>query len=119
MSNIILNTKTYAGPVYMNGLSTWTERSGTVAAAFSPLTGSFRFDTKSRLNWKVAVPIVAAEDSSCSCTGAVLRVSDCSISIRMDPGATTAERTDFALRLKDLVASTEFQSSIINLQQPA
>lgn len=118
MANITLNTKTYTGRGVINSLSTYVELSGGIAASFSPLTASMKMDTKSRVLWKLEVPVVAAEATSCACPGQVLRVSDASIQIRMDLGATVAERTDFALRLKDLVASPEFQASITNLQQP-
>lgn len=118
MGNITLNTETYNGTGVTNGVAQYIERSAGVAAGFSPVTGSVRQDSKSRVQWKLAQPVVATEASSCSCPGTVIRVMDADIRARLDPGATLAERTDFALRLKDLVASVEFQQSIINLQQP-
>lgn len=120
MPNIVLNTKTYNGSGIANGVASYMERSSGLAAGFSPLTAAVKAleSGKSRISWKLFQPTVAAEASSCSCPGQVLRVNDANIGVRLDPGATLAERTDFALRLKDLVASTEFQSSIINLQQP-
>ena len=118
MANIVLNTKTYIGRGIANAIATWMETSAGVVAAFSAVTASLRLDTKVRVQWKLEVPVVATEASSCVCPGQVLRVSDANLQIRMDPGATTAERTDFALRLKDLVASPEFQASIISISQP-
>lgn len=119
MGNITLNTKTYNGSGVTNGIAQYIERSAGVAGGFSPVTGTVRQDSKSRVQWKLAQPVVAEEASACSCPGSVIRVMDANIQIRLDLGATLAERTDFALRLKDLVASADFQSSIINLQQPA
>lgn len=117
--SIILNTKTYGFSGIANAISTFVNRDGGIAAAFSTITASLRFDTKVRGQWKLEVPIVAEEASSCACPGDVVKVSDLNLSFRLDKGLTTAERTDFALRVKDLVASPEFQASIINLALPA
>lgn len=121
MANITLNTKVYNGSGVLNGIAQYFERSGGVAGAFSALTASVKvaFGTaKSRIHWKLGYPVVAEEASVCACPGTVTRRLDADVDIRLDPTATVAERTDFALRLKDLVASPEFQASIINLQQP-
>lgn len=121
MANITLNTKVYNGSGVLNGIAQYIERSGGVAGAFGALTASVKvaFGTaKSRIHWKVGMPVVAEEASACACPGTVVTRLDADIDVRMDPNASVAERTDFALRLKDLVASTEFQSSIIDLQQP-
>lgn len=118
MGNIVVNTKTYNGTGVISGIGQYTERSGGIAAAFSSLTASVVLGVKSRIHWKLRLPVVADEASSCACPGQVVRSADADLAIRMDPGMTLAERTDFALRLKDLVASPEFQASIISLQQP-
>lgn len=122
MANIVLNTKTYGGIGLLAGIAQWFERSGGVAGAFGSLTATVKVgggSTKSRIHWKLGMPVVAEEASSCACPGTVTRRLDGDIDIRMDPTATLAERTDYALRLKDLVASPEFQASIINLAQPS
>lgn len=118
MSNIVLNTKTYLGRGIANGVASWAEISGGIAAAFSVLTSSLRIDSKVRGTWKLELPTVAEEASACACPGVVLSVCDATISFRMDTNADTATRTDFADRLEDLVASPEFRASIISLQQP-
>lgn len=121
MSNITLNTKTYTGAGFVNGLVSWIERSAGIASGFSPVRSSLRTDPqkdgKVRGKWDIEMPIIATESSACSCAGDVLRVADAVISFRLDKGLTLAERTDFALRLKDLVASAQFQASITNLEQ--
>lgn len=118
MANIVLNTKTYTGGGVANSIATYTERSSGVAAGFSPLTGTVRMDTKSRIQWKLGMPVIAAEASPCACPNDVVRRLDADLSIRFDPGATTAERTDFADRLKDLVNSAQFRASLISLEAP-
>lgn len=121
---LTLNTKTYSFSGIANAITTYLERSGGIAAAFSAVTASLRMDSgssreaKSRIQWKLQFPVVADEASACACPGDVVIEADASIAIRLSKNMALAERTDFALRLKDLVASTEFQSSIINLQQP-
>lgn len=116
---ITLNTKAYGFAGIANAVSTYVERSGGIAAAFSNLSASLRFDTKVRGVWKLDVPIVATEASSCACPGQVVKLSDVSINFRLDTKLTADERTDFALRVKDLVASPEFQASITNLVLPS
>lgn len=116
--SITLNTKTYSFAGIANAISTYVDRSGGIASAFSNITSSLRFDTKVRGQWKLEVPIIVTEASSCACPGDVAKVSDLNLSYRLDKNLTLAERTDFALRVKDLVASPEFQASIINLTQP-
>ena len=121
MSNLTLNTKTYTGAGLVNGLVSWIERSLGIASGFSVTRSSLRTDPekggKVRGKWDIDMPIVATESSACSCAGDVLRTADANISFRLDKRLTLAERTDFALRLKDLVASAQFQASIINLEQ--
>lgn len=116
MSNITLNTKVYVGSGLMNGLANFIERSAAVAAGFSKLASSLRIDAKIRGKWTLDLPIVATADSACSCIGEVLRSGDVTVAFRMDLGMTTAERTDLADRLKDLVTSAQFRASIINLE---
>lgn len=117
--SIILNTKTYGFAGIANAIAQFVDRSGGIASSFSNLTSSLRFDTKVRGQWKLEVPIIAGEAGPCACPGEVVKVSDLNLSFRLDTGLTVAERTDFALRVKDLVASPEFQASIINLTLPA
>lgn len=121
MSNIVLNTKTYSGAGFLNGLVSWIERSGGVAAAFSVVRSSLRIDPekagKVRIKWDLDMPIVATESSSCSCAGDVLRKGDFIITGRLDKGLTEAERTDLADRLSDLVQSAQFRAAVINLEQ--
>lgn len=117
--SITLNEKTYNGSGIVNGIAIYMDRSAGVSAGFSKLDASVRFETKNRILWKLSLPIVATEASACSCPGAVLALAAVDLNVRLDPSLTLAQRTDFALRLKDLVATPEFQASIINLQVPA
>lgn len=121
MSNLTLNTKTYSGSGFVNGLVSWIERSGGIAAAFSVVRSSLRMDPESkgkvRIKWDLDMPIVAAEGSECACPGDVLRKADVTVSIRLDKGLTLAERTDFMERLEDLVQTTQFRASVISLEQ--
>lgn len=121
MSNLTLNTKTYSGAGFINGLVSWIERSGGIAAAFSTVVSSLRIDPESkgkvRIKWTMDMPIVAAEATSCACPGEVVRNADVTIQVRIDKGFTTAERTDFMERLEDLVQTTQFRASVISLEQ--
>lgn len=115
MSNIVLNTKTYTGTGLYNGLANWLEQSGGIAASFSRLTQSLVINSMIRVKTKLVMPVVASESSSCSCEGDVIRTADLDASIRMSPGMTLAERTDFADRVKDYFASAQFRAAVITL----
>ena len=117
---LTLNTKVFDFSGIVNAITTFSNRAAGVVAGFKTATASIRLTSeKSRVYWKLGFPVVAEEETSCVCPGEALRRLDADLNVRMDPGATTAERTDFALSLKDLVASPEFQASIINLQMPS
>lgn len=117
MSNIVLNTLTFNGDGYIApGVVQWTYRGGGVYAGFQTLRASAASsDKKIRPKWDLHMPVVATEDSACACTGTVLRSADATISVRLDPGLTPVERTAFADELKDLVASSQFRDTLINL----
>lgn len=115
MSNITLNTKLYSGSGFIAGVAQWVERGAGILSGFSNLRASLRSDTKVRVKWDFDLPVVATEDSACSCAGSILRKGDVAVSIRMDPTMTLAERTDLADRLKDLVQTSQFRDSIISL----
>lgn len=118
--SLTLNTKVFTFDGISNAIATFSNRAAGIVAGFLSSSASIRLSKeKSRITWKLGYPVVATEASACACPGEALRRSDCDINVRMDPGVTTAERTDFALALKDLVASPEFQASIINLQTPS
>ena len=117
--SLTLNTKVYPFAGIVSGVTSYVYRGLGLAGLFSPVTASVKVDTMARVQWKLRVNNPQPEDSGCCTTDPVAGFEEADIKIRMSPNATTAERTDFALRLKDLVATTEFQSSIINLEQPS
>lgn len=115
MSTITLNTKSYVGAGLIAGVANWFERSAGVLSGFSNLRASIKTDSKVRIKWDFDLPIVATADSSCGCAGELKRTGDVTVSVRLDPSYTLTERTDLADRLKDLVQSTQFRDSVINL----
>lgn len=118
--SLTLNTKVFNFSGIVNAIATFLNTTAGVVTGFRTVTASVRLTPeKSRVMWKVGFPVVAAEATACACVGDVVRRLDADINVRMDPSATLAERTDYALSLKDLVASPEFQASIINLQTPS
>lgn len=122
MTNIVLNTKTYSGRGLSNLIASWVNTASGLLAAFAQLTGSVRLpqgkDAKANIQWRLRVPIVATEASSCACPGSLVDEIDAYIQVRVSQGVTDTVRTDFALQLKDLVATPEFQASITSFQQP-
>lgn len=112
-----------------SGTSRWTSTAGGVATAFSNLTarvtiggysdGKSMSPRMSKSKWRIQIPVIAAEDSECSCVGTVLRTAYVEVSADFHPAATLAERTDALARLRSLVLTTEFESSYLDLSQPA
>lgn len=120
MSNLTLNTKVFTGSGLANAIYTWYYRAAGVVVGWAKASVNVQLGVqKNRVNWKLNEPVVAEEATSCACPSTVLRNAAADISVRFDAGATTAERTDFALKLKDLVASADFQNSLINFEYPA
>lgn len=107
-----------------SGTSRWTATAGGVASAFSNLTARVTIGSQtssesrpSRAKWRLAVPVVATEDSSCSCVGTVLRTAYTDITTDFGATSTAAERADMLARIKALVLTPEFAASINNLTQ--
>jgi len=125
MSNLTLNTKVYNGRGIVAGISNWLNTASGVLASFSRVTASVFVPNassgskaKAVVKWNLRIPLVAEEASACACPGTVIDELDCYIQVRMSQGVSESVRTDAALQVKDLVASSEFQASIISLTQP-
>lgn len=122
MANLTLNSKVYTGRGLANLIASWVNMASGLLSAFAQVTGSVKLpqgrDAKANIQWRLKMPIVAEEASACACPGSVVDEIDAYIQVRCSQGVTSAVRTDFALQLKDLVATTDFQSSIISFQQP-
>lgn len=123
--SITLNTKVYnfAGHTPQS-LSLYTERGAGVATGFSNLTsrvedGNISSGAKTKVRWKLKVPVIQAAESDCACPGDVLREAIVDLVVTFDPKATATERTDILTRLQDLVLKTEFTASVANLVQPS
>lgn len=116
MSNIVLNTLTYVGTGIINGLSYFWEKSLGIVSGFSALTNRINY-TQDRVNvlWKLEVPVLQSEATSCACPGDVLRNTIVNIEVRYDKRATQAERDDIDLRVQNLVTSAQFRASVKSL----
>jgi len=118
-ANITLNTKVYASGGSNDGTATWVDRSAGVGGGFSIVTEKFDPTAKGglvqRMLFTLNLPVVSATDTACACAGDVLRTSSAQLSIWVPQNSTLAERTDFYLRIKDLVASTPFLNGVENL----
>ena len=116
---ITLNTKTYNFAGLLQAISNYRETSGGVANAFSYLTARVsQASARYTVSWKLKLPKVAADASACACPGDMIDEDIVDIVVKVSSKRTAAERADLALRIKDLAASTEFQSSISSLVQP-
>lgn len=119
MSNIVLNSLTYVGSGTINAVSTWWNRTAGLVNAFRQLTARVNYNpTKTVVAWKLTIPVVAEEDHPTVAAGTVLRSTIVDITVRYDRNATATERSDVKEHLDDLVASTQFVSSITDLVLP-
>lgn len=120
---IVLNSKTYNAIGFdRNGVMQYVESSAGVPSGFSKLTAHVNLNgakEASSVKWKCAIPIVATEDSACSCTGGLLRTYYVSIEVTEPPGSTAAERLDVRARIASLIGVTQFVDSIEDLTQPS
>lgn len=118
-ADVTLNTVVYSSSGQQNGVVLWFSRAGGVLNSFSKLAQRYAQAVGglklTKISYKVEVPVVATADTTCSCTGAVLRTSMATIEFSLAPDATLAERTDLYLRVKDLVASTVLQGAVKDL----
>lgn len=118
MSNLVLNTLTYVGDGIANGISRFTERSLGIAKYFKAVTGSVGQATSGRISvkFKLVYPYPDAVPESCPCDGE-LPFTDTIVNLdfRFDGRTDTAYRTAVYLAVKDLVATTQFQSGVKDL----
>jgi len=121
MSNIVLNSKTYAGIGFnQNGQSVFKESSAGVPSGFSYLTEKVNAGTgtaDSSIKWNLSIPVIATEDSDCSCAGSLLRTYYARVEVTIPAGSTAAERTDLLARVQNLVDTTQFADSVRDLTQ--
>ena len=122
VANIVLNTKTYAFSSDQGGIITLLDQSGGIPNGFSELTISLTPPQKGgavyRAKFGLGLPVVALVDSSCSCVGAIQRFERGSMTFDIPVNGTLAERTDFALRAKDLLANVQIQALLASLTRP-
>lgn len=119
-ASLTLNTVVYDPDGAPNGQVTWTNRSGGILNSFSNVTQMFNTSVGgaklTKMSYRISVPVVASTDTTCSCTGTLLRTSTAAISFSLAPDASLAERTDLYLRLKDLLASTLVSDAVESLK---
>lgn len=119
--SITLNTKVYNGVGFnQNGQSVFNETSAGVPSGFSFLTDKVNTGTgksDSTVKWNLSIPVIATEDSECSCEGTVLRTYYVRIEVSVPASSTAAERLDLYERIVDLVAASQFSASVQSLVQ--
>lgn len=125
--SLSLNTKVYAYAGVVGNYSRYAYKTLGLAQLFSWATGWVSVGTKrvkggaiepTHVKWRLKVAVPVPGDSECGCSGDVKGEITAFIDITIDSSLDQAARTDFALRLKDLVGTPEFQGTIISLEQP-
>lgn len=118
--SIVLNSKTYTFDGFdRNGVAVYTERSGGVPTSFSVLTFGLESGKDiTKITVRLSVPVVATDDSDCSCAGTVQRVSRFTWMFEEPNTGTTLERTDWQARIEALTATAQFETLLISLVKP-
>lgn len=121
---ITLNAKAYNFAGFnQRSQSVYKYTGGGLPSSFSYLTSKVNTENskagQSRSEWRLSVPHVAAEASSCACPGTTLGTDYISVQVDISSITSAAERTDLWTRLRDLIASPEFKASIEGLTQPS
>lgn len=119
MSTIVLSALNYVGEGIQNGITFFREKSAGVVAGFRTLTGRVSYGpTKTVVAWKLVKPTLATEADEGAVVGSVLREAIIDVTVRLDRAATQAERDVIAEDIEDLVATTQFKSSITGFVTP-
>lgn len=110
---------TFAGFLAPNSISQYIAYgSGTgTPAGMSVLTNKIDRGAQTKVRWKLHLPTVATSDSSCTCTGEILRDHIADIVFTVPPGSLGTERSDLLARIQDLVLTAEFAASVTGLVQ--
>lgn len=120
--NFTLNSVVYTPIGFLTtGASSWAALASGVAGAISRLTGRVNLpqgQNDGSVKWKLAIPVAADENSTCSCEGEILRTYYLSVESNLPRAGTTTERLDVYERLKSLVNDPAFKASIVDLVQP-
>lgn len=118
-ASVTLNTIVYDPAGSDKGIVKWVNRAGGLLNSFSTLSQRFLTGVGglklNKLSFKVEVPIVATSDTTCSCSGSLLRMNQASIEFSISPSATLAERTDIYLRVVSLIQSDLVKLGVENL----
>lgn len=119
---LTLNTLVYPFTGFIQGaIARYLNSDAGTANGFRVVTAKVDGPSKDgdyKVRWKLRLPTVVSE-AECACPGGVVRENFADIVVTVSASALAAERTALALSLKDLVARTEFQSSITSLQTPS
>jgi hypothetical protein len=120
--SITLNSKVYNWAQFdQNGTSRYVESSAGVPNGFSPLTNkvsnSEGTGKSQQVKWRLAVPVIATDDSACGCTGEVLETDYVEVVYTLSKTSTLAIRQDLRLRLASLIANGQYIASVDNLAQ--
>lgn len=117
-ATVTLNTKPYnPGQPLGAGIPAWYDRSSDVLTGFGVLSQNIRQNGNGealRIEFKLRMPTVATEDSTCACDGTVLHETYATVVFQIANKSSLAERTDFYLRMKDLLANAVVQNAVEN-----
>lgn len=109
-ASVTLNSIVYSPAGADKGILKWANRAGGILNSFSSLTQRFLAGAGDRkltkVTYRVVVPVVATEDSTCACAGTVLRENSFQFDYWIDANATAAERADIVARAISLAGST-------------
>lgn len=116
MSNIVLNSLTYVGEGFTNGIAYFYNRTAGVIAGMRRLQNRQTLSKeKVATHWKLTLPYIVEADSACGCKGDQLYLdSIVDISVSVDKRLPEVHREHLLQSIKDLADSIQFDESIVN-----
>lgn len=118
--NLTLNTKVYSPDGNSAGTALWKNRESGFVNGFKTATAKVTSEVSSksqvsRVRLSLRLPVLATEDSTCSCEGTLLHTNTVSVDFIVSNASSAAERTDLLTSIKDYLATATVTSLVVDL----
>lgn len=117
-SNITLNTHVYNPRGLSSGIATWVDPLASSGAGQAAVTQSLKGPNaagNTRAVFKLVLPKLASEDTSCACAGSVLGTAIATVDVLIPGVFTATDRENLQLQITALAASANFVDAVKNL----
>lgn len=117
MSSILLDTLTFVGEGFTNGIARFYNRAAGLMNGFMGLQNRQNVSKEKVLvAWKLTVPTLKVDDTACGCAGELaFHETIVDIQVSVSKRAPVAHREQITRMVADLVASGQWKDSIVSL----